>query len=151
MRTITALVALGAILTAGAAVGQQTPSTSPNQDAPRHERSVKSHDQGKHQRGGKRHHARHELINRRMAKQLGLSDQQKADLKSLRDQTREEIKSIRASTQDRETLRAQIKQAFKNARSQAQNVLTADQRDKLKAWKSDRSRKSGNREKPTSV
>jgi Spy/CpxP family protein refolding chaperone len=71
-------------------------------------------------------------MTRQVAKKLGLSAGQIAQLKSLRQQTAATIKDIRTdSTLTREQKKTQAVAALQNARTQMRGVLTADQQAQL--------------------
>lgn len=77
------------------------------------------------------------LENRAMLSELDLTDAQKEQLKTLRTQNREQMKSLmqqrRDGTTDAEALQAQMKAARESMQASLEQILTADQLEKLEA------------------
>jgi|GEM_PF-2333048 len=70
-----------------------------------------------------------------IANKLGLSDEQKTQMEALHEAHREAIKSLRASGE--RPSREQMKELFSAHREQMEQILTPEQLEQIKGWKSD--------------
>lgn len=70
-----------------------------------------------------------------IANKLGLSDEQKTQMEALHQAHREAIKSLRASGE--RPSREQMKELFSAHREQMEQILTPEQLEQIKGWKSD--------------
>lgn len=70
-----------------------------------------------------------------IANKLGLSDEQKTQMEALHEAHREAIKSLRASGE--RPNREQMKELFFAHREQMEQILTPEQLEQIKGWKSD--------------
>ena len=70
-----------------------------------------------------------------IANKLGLSDEQKTQMEALHEAHREAIKSLRASGE--RPNREQMKELFSAHREQMEQILTPEQLEQIKGWKSD--------------
>jgi Spy/CpxP family protein refolding chaperone len=72
---------------------------------------------------------------RKLAKALDLSAKQVAQLRGIRVAAKEQIASVRASSKDKRTMRANIRDIRTHKRAQMLAVLTPEQRAKLEAMR----------------
>ena len=70
-----------------------------------------------------------------IANKLGLSDEQKTQMEALHQAHRDAIKSLRASGE--RPSREQMKELFSAHREQMEQILTPEQLEQIKSWKSD--------------
>ncbi len=113
------LAALGAALTLPAAFAQ-------TENAP-----SGATGQGEHKHGDRM--ARHQQMEDQMAKELNLTDAQRAELKTFHEQQKAKMDAIRDNDQlTREEKRAQMKSLMEERKAKMNSVLTAEQKTKWK-------------------
>ena len=82
---------------------------------------------------------RRQMVVRQVARRLGLSQDQAAQLKSLRAQTKSTLKGIRSdSSLSVEQKKAKVRETLQNTRAQMKSTLTPDQQSQLKQMREHR-------------
>jgi periplasmic protein CpxP/Spy len=77
--------------------------------------------------------ARHKQMEERMAKELGLTDTQRAELKAFHEQQKAKMDALRDNDQlTREEKRAQMKSLMEERKAKMDSILTAEQKTKWK-------------------
>jgi periplasmic protein CpxP/Spy len=113
------LAAVGAALTLPAAFAQSS-------NAP-----AGATAQGERRHGD--HEARHKQMEERMAKELNLTDAQRAELKTFHEQQKAKMDAIRNNDQlTREEKRAQMRSLKEERKAKMDSILTAEQKTKWK-------------------
>jgi len=93
--------------------------------------AAQAQETGKHGKG--KHGGGHEMV----AKELGLTDDQKAKLKSIHEAERAEMETLKSSTLADDQKKAKRMEIHQKYRSQRDAVLTADQKAKMEKFKSE--------------
>ena len=124
MKLTTAALACGLVITGGVAASAQG-SAAQNPTAT--------------QQPAAKHHGGHGMAG--MAKKLGLTDDQKTQIKGIMATTRDQVKSIRADAQlSAADKKAKVKALHTSTRTQIEAVLTPEQLAKWKQMKKDHRR-----------
>jgi Spy/CpxP family protein refolding chaperone len=123
-RTLAA-IALSALISAAPALAQQTATTPSNGQSAQSSTSTTTTSPEKGEKHARRHH-------KKMAKELGLTADQKKQLKSLRQDQKKQIDAVRNdSSLSQEQKAAKLKEIHKAGMEKRDAVLTPEQREKM--------------------